>query len=223
MRSTSGAALDSAVATQLRAWFDDKLVVVEDAGASGEEVVETVVEATPPGYRNRVMGMQNIKGTGLDFAYRWLAWDAVHGACTQLTGDDARERDAGAQTLVAFQEFGWLAEDAVRSSLARAAADPTMQKEATRAQFAAIEAALDAALGKLRNRQGSTNAGSTAGGRWREPLEQVLDSFDAVLRRRRADAIYRDLIEERVSPERAALELAVLNKRQKGGWLRARK
>ena len=50
--------------------------------------------------------------------------------------------------------------------------------------------------------------------------ENILDSFDAIRRRRRADFIYRELVAERVSPERAAVELQALNKRQKGGWLK---
>ena len=50
--------------------------------------------------------------------------------------------------------------------------------------------------------------------------EQILDSFDAIRRRRRSDFIYRELVGERVSPEQAAVELQKLNKRQKGGWLK---
>ena len=53
-------------------------------------------------------------------------------------------------------------------------------------------------------------------------VEAFLDAGDAVKRRKKANQIYRDLAAERISHERAALELQVLTKRQKGGWLQHR-
>jgi hypothetical protein len=50
-------------------------------------------------------------------------------------------------------------------------------------------------------------------------LEAFLDAGDAVRRRKTAHQIYKDLTAERISHERAAMELKKLNKRQKGGWL----
>lgn len=50
-------------------------------------------------------------------------------------------------------------------------------------------------------------------------LEAFLDAGDAVKRRKTADIIYKDLVNERISIGRAILELQALNKRQKGGWL----
>ena len=51
-----------------------------------------------------------------------------------------------------------------------------------------------------------------------EYLEALLDAGDAVKRRKRANLIYQDLQDNRISHQRAALELQALNKRQKGGW-----
>lgn len=48
-------------------------------------------------------------------------------------------------------------------------------------------------------------------------LEAFLDAGDAVKRRKTANRIYKDLVDERISHQRAALELQVLNNRQKGG------
>ena len=50
-------------------------------------------------------------------------------------------------------------------------------------------------------------------------LEGFLDASDAIRRRKKADQIYRDMEAERISPARAAQEIQILNKRQKGGWL----
>ena len=50
-------------------------------------------------------------------------------------------------------------------------------------------------------------------------LENCLDIGDAVKRRRKANQIYKDLVAERISINRAVSELKELNRRQKGGWL----
>ena len=50
-------------------------------------------------------------------------------------------------------------------------------------------------------------------------MEAFLDAGDAVRRRKKAERIYRDMIDERISHERAAREIKKLNSRQKGGWL----
>ena len=51
-----------------------------------------------------------------------------------------------------------------------------------------------------------------------EYIEAFLDAGDAVKRRKRANLIYLELQNQRISHDRAAIELQALNKRQKGGW-----
>ena len=86
--ATEAAALDGKFRSQLRAWFAEKLIVIENYDATGEEIIRDIVQETPPGFRNRVMGIQNIKGTGLDFVYRFQAWDACYHACQLLRKAD---------------------------------------------------------------------------------------------------------------------------------------
>ena len=61
---------------------------------------------------------------------------------------------------------------------------------------------------------------------WQEKIlltiESFMDAGDAVKRRKISMKIYEDLIAQRISHFRAALELQQLNKDQKGGWLAAR-
>jgi len=61
--------------------------------------------------------------------------------------------------------------------------------------------------------------GCSAPSRLLGAIEAFLDAGDAVKRRKLADRIYRDLADERISHQRAALELQTLTQRQKGGWL----
>ena len=50
-------------------------------------------------------------------------------------------------------------------------------------------------------------------------LEAFIDAGDAVRRRRKTDRLYKALIAEQISSQRAAAELKKLTSRQKGGWL----
>jgi hypothetical protein len=61
--------------------------VIEDPLATGDQVVVRCALAAPPGVRV-VMGTQNIKGTGLDFVYRWLALAAAQRDLQALASRD---------------------------------------------------------------------------------------------------------------------------------------
>jgi hypothetical protein len=109
--------LDREFRELLRVWFTRKIVVVDDYYISGDQLINLIAEETPPGYMNRVMGIQNIKGTGLDFVYRWQAWDACWRACEQLQSKDAAEAERGLRALSAFHEYGVLCLEHVREAL----------------------------------------------------------------------------------------------------------
>jgi gamma-polyglutamate synthase len=212
------ASLDAAFVRQATAWFRSKIVVVEDFYASGDQVVQRVLEETPPGLLNRVMGIQNIKGTGLDFVYCWQAWDVVHTACRMARSRDAAQAREGLETLASFQEFGLLAEETVRTTLEELRAAPPVAGAAFLDAIELARSNLDRQMAELRTAMGMTR---TAGGLSRvvDMIEGLLDAGDALRRRRKAEQVYRDLAAERVSLERAALELKKLTARQKGGWL----
>jgi gamma-polyglutamate synthase len=50
-------------------------------------------------------------------------------------------------------------------------------------------------------------------------LEKVLDVWDGLLRRRRAESVLEELLAGRISRRGAATELRSLTERQKGGWM----
>ena len=200
----------------LRKCFMAKLVPVREYYTPGEEIVRLVARTTPPGLVNRIMGMQNIKGTGLDWVYRWQASEACYRACQQARDKDPGVVQRGLDFLAAFQEYGALSEREVRSTI-----------EVLRGE-GVPEARLDAILtrleAQLREFEGTDTAadgasGGGGGGKLGELVEAFLDSTDAVRRRRAADRIYRELIDEQISSQRAAVELKKLTARQKGGWL----
>ncbi|NOT57941.1 MAG: hypothetical protein HOP18_25335 [Deltaproteobacteria bacterium] len=212
--------LDTAFHELLWKWFQTKIIVISDYYATGDQIINRIAEETPPGFRNRVMGIQNIKGTGLDFVYRWQAWEACQKACAQLRSHETTVAERGLRAVAAFQDYGVLCEEYVKETVALAKQAPVAQREGAQNDFSLILSTLDKVMHKVRD--SLTAVSQSTGGRWDkaiETLEKFLDAGDAVKRRKKADEIYRDMISERISHERAVLELQYLTKRQKGGWL----
>jgi hypothetical protein len=216
--SSPDAALDQAMRVQLWQWFERRVVVVEDYYATGDAVIAAIRDATPPGFHNRVMGMQNIKGTGLDFVYRWLAWDTCYRACEDLTSNDLLLRRRGMNFLIGFQEFGLLSQQKVLQVLAMARGISSGEQDRVRAEVAVVEGNLESSMQAV---LAGINAQRSSGlmEKILNVMEGYLDATDAVRRRRRADQIYRDMVTRRISEARAVLELQTLTRRQKGGWL----
>ncbi len=210
--------LDNAMREQLWQWYEQRVIVVEDYYATGDAVIAAIRDATPPGFHNRVMGMQNIKGTGLDFVYRWLAWGLCHRACQELSSSDPLLRRRGLGALGGFQEYGLLSNETVVAAVATVRTSSFGQQDRVRAELAVIE---DNLKMNMRTVLEGINAKRSTG--WLDKLMEMVEGFidaaDAVRRRRRADQIYRDLVTRRISEARAVLELQGLTRRQKGGWL----
>lgn len=209
-------ALDNAFRDLLWLWYSRKLVVVTDYYASGDSIIELLAQHTPPGCENKVMGIQNIKGTGLGFIYCWQAWDACYLACKALESRDSAEVERGLTQLLRMQNFGLLSELAVQQALQKALRH--LQNERQQAQLAQISANLQKALEQVRAKMGN-QASSGRLEKLCSNVEGFFDGIDAVLRRRKANQIYKDLASQRISHSRAALELQGLTQRQKGGWL----
>ena len=212
--------LDALVRQQFRRWFLAKLVVVWNYHATGNDIVRILLEQTPPGLHNRSMGMQNIKGTGLDFVYRWQAWEQCHSACIDMLSDDSARFAHGLRNLTDFQEYGPLCASLVQETLAKAKTVPEAQTERVQAALALILSNLESALA----RDLATASAHGQNGGWFDWLitavEAFLDAGDAIDRRKMANRIYQDLIAVRISRQRASELLGELIKRQKGGWLK---
>ncbi|MCU7804584.1 MAG: HEAT repeat domain-containing protein [Candidatus Thiodiazotropha sp. (ex Lucinoma borealis)] len=220
-KSTDRQVLEQQFKEQLWSWFWGKFTVIEDPNSSGEQVIRDIIRGTPPGLKSRTMGLQNIKGTGLDFVYRWQAWELCHQHCTQLDAKDPSEAREGLRNLSAFKDYGQLSEETVSQVFERVRHKKLAQNELFQAELQVIVANLDEAMKSVRDKM---DAGRSVGflALVLDGVEAFLDSGDAVRRRKLANRIYRDLQNERISHERAALELQALNKRQKEGWLKQR-
>lgn len=210
--------IDIQFRTLLEAWFKKKIYIVEDYYASGDHVIDHIQRQTPPGYLNRIMGMQNIKGTGLDFVYRWQAWDTCYKACNKLLHHESSVIEQGMRELASFQEFGILCEYSVNETLSTVKNTSIAQQEWFQAEITQVISKLNYTISKIRE---SFTRDNSLG--WRDrvvgAIESIVDMISSVKRRKKADQIYQDLIDERISGERAVIEMQKLNKQQKGGWL----
>lgn len=212
------AVLDARFREIFKGWFIDRIVLVEDYYTTGEQLINTIATLTPPGYLNRIMGLQNIKGTGLDFVYRWQAWNQCYQACKSLFNPDPSVYRAALSELSSFQSFGLLSERYVTETVAAARSLPHAQNEE-------FQASLDVTISELENAMREVRQGLLAVRRngfieWMvDTIESFLDAGDSITRSKTAKKIYRDLVDERISRQRAAAELQALTLRQKGGWL----
>ena len=208
----------------MKRWYFRKLVVVPNYFATGEDVVHTIAEETPPGFTNRVMGLQNIKGTGLDFVYRFQAWDMCHDACTMVRSKQSAQIEKGLQALIAMPEIGQLCHEHVLETVAgcRSSKDALPYSDLVDQ----LEQKLETSTDDSTEAKNNVNVNEPQGKTSRKlhdwicsTAEQILDVNDSVRRRDRADSIYEDLGAQRISRQRAITELRKLTKRQKGGWL----
>ncbi len=144
--NTDASIIDASFKRQSWNWFENKLLLVENFYARGDEVVNYILEQTPPGLKSRIMGMQNIKGTGLDFIYRWQAWESCYLACEQLIAKDPLIAEDALKRLSRFQEFGVLCEEKVLQSIDDVKNKNWTQREDIQAELALVEQDLKKAV-----------------------------------------------------------------------------
>jgi poly-gamma-glutamate synthase PgsB/CapB len=216
----------------LESWYFRKLVVVENYDASGEEVLSRIVEETPPGFLNRILGLQNIKGTGLDFVYRFQAWDACVQACEAAESDDFNFAARGLDALLSMPAIGQLCVERVAETINKCQRSKTQRRPDLCLMLEQLAEKLHSSCEEQGNASHkppgcqppadphASSSLATWNGWMLENGEAFLDASDSLRRRDRADAIYRDLAAGRIGRQRAVTELRQINQRQKGGWLR---
>lgn len=215
--------LDDELRNMLHDWFMAKIVVIWDSHSTGDETIGRIARELPPGITTRIMGCQNIKGTGLDFAYRWVAWDSCVTACGDLVSGDPNRLESGLRSLAQLPRFGVICHEHLRSALAELESNDALHNAPLQSRIREIEDRLNAESPSEAESVKSERRSDKKQGRWIGALlghlEGFLDAGDAIKRRREADRIYRDLMAERVSSRAAVAMLQALTKRQKGGWL----
>lgn len=199
-----------------RAMFLAQVVVIEDSGATGDQIIDQCARAVPPGCDVCLMGTQNIKGTGLDFVYRWLALDKVVGCLREQAGPRYDRRMAALLELEAFEDHGMVDTGYARAMLAREPVQrPSPDELASRQRIAAkVEAIWQRRTKALVEQRKAGMADRLAA--WGEGW---IDWIDSARRSRMAKSIIDDLVDARISHQRASVEMRKVVGRIKGGWL----
>jgi poly-gamma-glutamate synthase PgsB/CapB len=204
----------AALRAAYEALFLELLDVVEDPLSTGDQVVLRCALAVPPGVRATLMGTQNIKGTGLDFVYRWVALDAAQRDLQALASRDPGLRAAAWQRLESPGDPGLLDSGLVAARLAALTPAEAEAEARARAQ-ARAETRHQARRAALATRARPRSRGERLAG-W---VEGWIDFIDGARRHRRARVVMRDLAAQRISHARAARVMRELDARAKGGWL----
>src|SRR5207253_3510855 len=100
------AAVERAFADAYRALFHEQVIPLYDASLTGDQVIDAIARAIPPGAHGSLIGIQNIKGTGLDFVYRWVSFGLVHRALEKLASPSADARAEALRELLAHDDYG---------------------------------------------------------------------------------------------------------------------
>jgi poly-gamma-glutamate synthase PgsB/CapB len=209
--------INERVRVAYRELFEDQLVVVEDANESGDQIIDRCARAVPPGTQVSVLGVQNIKGTGLDFVYRWLALDTTIARLARLPDGDREVRLQALRELDGFEDYGMVDAGVAAHVLASYA-----QRGLDEDELVYVQSALERVRGVHEDRKRALAQASTKDVRAKviAGIETLLDPIDSMRRRSRASAIMKDLVDRRISHGRAAKEMRALYDRQGGGWLR---
>ncbi len=211
-------AINEAYRRLYRGLFREKMRVLHDVHASGDQVIDHLLRQVPPGMHVKIMGIQNIKGTGLGFVYRWISLDKVCGAAKRLSHRSEAARRQAVEELTYYGEYGVLDAPIALDAIRKARRTPANQTPS-------LQGLLDLAEERIVNEnqralealaQGHTRTAFSGVVEW---LERLIDFIDSRGRRRRADQVFDDLVAGRIAHERAVLELRDLTYRQKGGWL----
>ncbi len=204
------ARLTKACRALFREIFQAHIVVLPAPDASGDQVIDVVARSCPAGATLRVMGIQNIKGTGLDFVYRWVHSSQPLRWAEDLFHPDRSMQLASLSRLERWREWSIpTCQEVLRALAAMGADSSTSQARASVQDLLQTELARRRSQLEIRERVFSLQAWA------KDTAWLVWDPFDALLRRWKADRVWNDLANARISHARASRELSLIAQRQR--------
>jgi poly-gamma-glutamate synthase PgsB/CapB len=206
-------------AKRIKELFWRSLLTIPDALVKADTAIRIIAQSGPPGYKLSIIGMQNIKGPGLDMVYRWQAYETIMKELNRLDHPDQAERLDAVTRLHAFEDYGLLDSDLAHRKVEEILEKRDAPWEPLRPSLEKLHNMLHHII--VERKAALSPARQFNPIRWVvNQIESMTDFVNSISRRRQADQIYKDLITGRISQKRAALELRSLTQRQKGGWLR---
>ncbi len=201
-----------------RSMFKESVVPLHDTALSGDQVVDKVAHAVPPGARASIQGLQNIKGTGLDFVYRWVSLGEVHKLVAKMHGAerDRTHREEALRGLLFHDDYGLVDAAYALGEVERVRAKDTASAELP---YEPVVHKLREIVELRRSKLSATSQG-TLGSSVKKLLGVTFDSFDSMRRQKMARELIDELLAGRISHATAALGMREIVARSKGGWLK---
>ncbi len=187
---------------------------LSNSALTGDQVLHNIVMIAPPGADLRILGSCNIKGTGLDYVYRWLSLQRILTLTTDLLAVDPDTLRDRVRALAAHPNYGVADTRIAVQALQDALDSGRLQTAGLDAEVARTVTRLRGLLA-LRERGLHTTAEASRWDRLRAWTLQALDFYDGVRRRRESDALYEDLAARRVGQDDAAKIANAIVYRQK--------
>ena len=215
---TEPAAIDAAFAASYRALFMESLLPLHDPELSGDAIIDRIALAVPPGAHAAMIGVQNIKGTGLDFAYRWTSIETVMRLLSGLGAPTRESRERTLMQLMVHDDYGM-----IDGRLALAAVESARAHEHEHAgAYDALIARLRE-LVRVRTEQIAQRHDTSPADELRKTLGETFDFLDSMRRRGMAKRVMNQLVLGRISHATAALRMRRILERSNGGWIHERK
>lgn len=207
------ARLDALFFAAYEAMYMETIVPLYDSTLTGDQIIDKIASLVPKGAHAAIMGIQNIKGTGLDFVYRWVAVDRVARALGRLASASAETRADGLRELVVHDDYGLLDAKMAQDAL------PTISDPELAAQVAALAPRLAAIVDKRAAALTAARA-ETFGDKVRAFVGKTFDYADSIRRQNMARRVVDDLVAGRISHAQAAIRMRDVVARAKGAWMR---
>ncbi|WP_245321405.1 poly-gamma-glutamate synthase PgsB [Pseudoalteromonas sp. KS88] len=197
-----------------------KCVLIDDSQISANELTVELSTYARPNCHQVIVGMQNIKGTGLGYVYSWQQWQRIYDNITTLL-DESCSADHFRQALARLSlinQFSELEATYLKNAIIQIRKAHHAQNEYSQAELQHITERLSKRA-HIKNGQSVKKQKSTIKRFATQVVESFLEAGAAVKRKKIAIRVYKDIANNRITLEKAIEILAKLNRNQKPGWL----
>jgi poly-gamma-glutamate synthase PgsB/CapB len=209
-----------AIMSLLLTLINSKIVLIENANIKADHLSAKIATLATPNCHQVIVGMQNIKGAGLNYVYAWQQWQDIYQSIDVLLNpvSTASEFKKQLLKLSLLPSFSLLGIQFIKNALDDIKKVTHAQNEFSQTEILKIaEKIVDA-----EHEQTITHEKRQAGGLTRfitQVIESFLEAGAAVKRKKIANQVYKDIAQQRITLEKAIEVLGKLNRNQKPGWL----
>jgi len=213
------ASLNDKIKSTLTRWFLRKFIYLKSSHISGDDINCDVMKSALPGLLTKVVGLQNIKSPGIDFFYSWEDWGRCHQFCQLLMTSDNVKITEGLEQLENLGHYGFLSIEPISNAIDTLENSNITLNEKQRSSIKKIRALTQTSLMHIESIYSTTTKNRLIHF-FIHCAEDFLEPGDSIRRRKKANKVYRDMANLRISYHRVQSVIASLLVRQRSGWFR---